>query len=110
MQPAPFEVSSDKQGEDGKLALSGELDIASAPRLEEAADAMLAQPVRRLVIDLSGLTFIDSSGLRLLIALNDRANEDGWTLALLPPPEPSRSVFQITGADENLPFIDPSEQ
>ena len=51
-------------------------------------------------------TFIDSSGLRMLIGLNDRAEQEGWTLALLRPAEPSLSVFQITGADDNLPFIE----
>jgi len=74
--------------------------------VEEAALAMLEQRVSTLVIDLSGLTFIDSSGLRTLIVLNDRAASEDWTLALVRPAEPSLSVLQITGADENLPFIE----
>jgi anti-anti-sigma factor len=88
------------------LTLSGELDIATSPRLEEAVGELLAQEVRELVIDLSPLTFVDSSGLRLLIVLSDRAGEEDWTLGLVRPSEPSLSVFQITGADQNLPFIE----
>jgi anti-anti-sigma factor len=103
---SPFEIRSERQGDTGRLILSGELDIATAPQVDEAARTMLAEQVRELVIDLSQLTFVDSSGLRMLIALNDRANEEAWKLGLVRPSEPSLSVFQITGADENLPFIE----
>ena len=105
IQASPFEIRSEVNDGDGRLTLSGELDIATAPQVEEAALALLEQRVRTLVIDLSGLTFIDSSGLRTLIILNDRAAEEDWTLALIRPDEPSLSVLQITGAEENLPFI-----
>jgi anti-sigma B factor antagonist len=102
----PFEIRNELDDGAGRLILTGELDIATAPQVEEAALAMLEQSVRRLVIDLSGLTFIDSSGLRTLIVLNDRSAGEDWTFALIRPSEPSLSVFQITGADENLPFIE----
>ena len=106
MQASPFEIRSELGGGDGRLILRGELDIATAPQVEDAALAMLEQRVSTLVIDLSGLTFIDSSGLRTLIVLNDRATSEDWTLALIRPAEPSLSVLQITGGDENLPFIE----
>jgi anti-anti-sigma factor len=104
---SPFEIRSERpeQGS-GRLILSGELDIATAPQVEAAARAMLAQGVSRLVIDLRELTFIDSSGLRMLILLSDRAVGDAWTLGLIRPTDRSLSVFEITGADENLPFIE----
>jgi anti-anti-sigma factor len=105
IQASPFEIRSELQDGSARLILSGELDIASAPEVDEAARAMLAQGARELVVDLRGLTFVDSSGLRMLIILNDRAVAEGWSLGLLGPPEPALSVFQITGADENLPFI-----
>jgi len=104
---SPFEIRSERQHEDsGRLVLSGELDIATAPQVEEAARAMLAQGVSNLVIDLRELTFIDSSGLRMLIMLSDRASGDAWTLGLIRPTDRSLSVFEITGAHENLPFIE----
>ena len=59
-----------------------------------------------MVIDLSRLTFIDSSALRLFIVLNERSTQDGWTLGLIRPMGQVRTVFEITGAEENLPFID----
>ncbi len=106
MTSLPFDIRTENRNGGARLMVSGELDIASAPRLEEAAEAALAREVSSLVVDLGGITFIDSSGLRLLIELNDRASDEGWTLSLIAPPEPSRSVFHITGADQNLPFVE----
>jgi anti-anti-sigma factor len=104
-----FQIDSELQGEAARLTLTGELDIATVPRVEEAVATILAQGARSVIIDLSRLGFVDSSGLRLFITLNDRASAEGWSLGLIRPPEPSFSVFQITGAEENLPFIeDPS--
>jgi anti-anti-sigma factor len=97
------------QGDTARLTVTGELDIATVPRLEEAVATVLAQGARSVIVDLSRLAFVDSSGLRMFITLNDRASAEGWSLGLIRPPDPSYSVFQITGAEENLPFIeDPS--
>jgi anti-anti-sigma factor len=101
-----FEIHTELQGDVARLALTGELDIATVPRVEEAVAAVLAQGARSVIVDLSALAFVDSSGLRLFITLNDRAPAEGWSLGLIRPPEPSFSVFQITGAEENLPFIE----
>jgi anti-anti-sigma factor len=97
------------QEETVRLTITGELDIATVPRLEEAVAAALAPGARSLIIDLSRLAFVDSSGLRMFITLYDRASAEGWSLGLIRPPDPAYAVFQITGAEENLPFIeDPS--
>jgi anti-anti-sigma factor len=104
-----FEIQSETQGDTARLTVSGELDIATVPRLEEAVATVLAQGARSVIVDLSRLAFVDSSGLRMFITLNDRASAEGWSLGLIRPPDPSYSVFRITGAEENLPFIeDPS--
>jgi anti-sigma B factor antagonist len=104
-----FEIHSEMRGEAARLTVTGELDIATVPRLEEAVATVLAEGARSVVVDLSRLAFVDSSGLRMFITFNDRAAAEGWSLGLIRPPDPSYSVFQITGAEENLPFIeDPS--
>jgi anti-sigma B factor antagonist len=105
IEASPFEIRSEVEGERGRLVLTGELDLAVAPRVQEAAEELLAHRVRRLTLDLAGLTFIDCSGLRMLIALNDRAAGADWTLGLIRP-EPSLPVLQITGAEESLPFVE----
>jgi anti-anti-sigma factor len=83
----------------------GELDIATVPELEKAVRLTLGEGVSELMIDLSQLRFIDSSGLRFLIGLHDEACEGGWTLGLLRPAEAPRELFRITGLDEHLPLI-----
>jgi anti-anti-sigma factor len=109
IRASPFEIHSELKGDEARLTLTGELDIASVQRLEEAVQSALAQGARAVIVDLSRLAFMDSSGLRLFITLNERAGAEGWTLGLVRPPQQSFSVFEITGADANLPFLeDPS--
>jgi anti-sigma B factor antagonist len=102
----PLEIHSSSQAGGARLELCGELDIGSAPLLEDAAERVFAEHARGLVVDLSDVSFVDSTGLRILIALNDRAAKEGCALTLVAPPEPARSVFHITGAYDNLPFVE----
>jgi anti-sigma B factor antagonist len=106
IKPSPFEVHSELEADKGRLTVLGELDIATAPQLEDKVRSMLAGRVHELIIDLGKLRFIDSSGLRLLIILRDRAAAEGWTLGLLRPSGEVLSIFGLTGADENLPFVE----
>jgi anti-anti-sigma factor len=90
--------------------LEGELDIASVPQMSGAVDAALEDGARRIVLDLRELRFIDSSGLRHLILLNDRSRSESWKLELIRPPDPTMKVFRLTGAEENLPFVEAEAQ
>jgi anti-anti-sigma factor len=106
MTHIPFEIDSACEDETGRLTLSGELDLATVPRVQEAVDELLAQGVRQLVVDLGDLGFVDSSGLRLFIVLDRRAATEGWTLGLIRPRNAAMGVFEVSGAEENLPFIE----
>ena len=106
VDPAPFEVRSEFETDTARLTVVGELDIATTPQLEEAARAPIARGVHELTIDLRKLSFMDSSGLRLLIILRDRASSEGWTLRLLKPAGPALTILTLTGADRNLPFVE----
>ena len=88
------------------LTLRGELDIATVPRLEEAVAGALERSPRALTIDLRALSFMDSSGLRQFILLAERAEREGWTLALVRPEARVLTIFRVTRAEENLPFVD----
>jgi anti-sigma B factor antagonist len=103
-----FKIQCGLHGGDAELTLVGELDMATVPRVEQAVAAVLEQGARSLVVDLSGITFVDSSGLRMFITLNDRAEAEGFSLGLIRPTDSSLAVFQITGAEENLPFVEDS--
>jgi anti-sigma B factor antagonist len=102
----PLQVAVRDEGERVSLTLVGELDIATVPRLQDAIEAALAAGPRQLVVDLRSLGFMDSSGLREFIVLADRAREEGFELALVRPAKAVLAVFQITRAEENLPFVD----
>jgi anti-anti-sigma factor len=102
----PFEIDSERHDREGRLRLAGEFDLATAPRVQEAAENLIAAELERLVIDLSGLGFIDSSGLRVIVVLHQRAAEEGWTLELVRPAQPVLKIFQISGLEERLHFLD----
>ena len=59
----------------------------------------------RLVLDLRGLSFIDSTGLHLLVALHQRSQRDGFQLTLLAPAPPVDRAIQLSGLDQVLPFV-----
>jgi anti-sigma B factor antagonist len=101
---SPFDVRVDLDGTTARVVPSGELDLATAPRLQEKVRSTLGT-VTRVILDLSQLTFIDSSGLRLLIVLHDRAKAEGWTLSLVAPVGETWTTFRISGGDKHLPFV-----
>ena len=87
------------------LQLYGEFDLASAPTFE--AELTRAQSeVGPLVIDLSGLDFIDSTGISQLLAAHTRAEGEGRELAFLNGSPPVDRVLRLTGLDEILMFAD----
>jgi anti-anti-sigma factor len=83
----------------------GELDLATATALRAALAGIPS--AERLVVDLRGLSFIDSTGLDLLVTLHQRAQRDGFELTLLPPGAPVHKAIQLCGLDRVLPFQSP---
>ncbi len=89
----------------------GEIDAYTAPQLRhELARASADGPVRRLVVDLSGVTFIDSSGLGVLIGALRRQRERDGSLAVVLPPSPIRRIFEITALDRVLTLCEDRAQ
>lgn len=93
------------------IALTGELDLAGAARLGLEIDRVLGDsPPPGLVLDLTRLDFLDSSGLRLLLLADHRARSDGRRFALVPGAETVQRVFDITRMRDRLRFVsDPAE-
>jgi anti-sigma B factor antagonist len=82
--------------------LRGELDIYNAPGLRERLLGILAERVPRLILDLSGLAFIDSTGISVLVAAERRAHELGGTFSLVGPRKMVAKVLNVTSLDKHF--------
>lgn len=85
------------------LRVAGDLDLETAPQLLAAIEPYLSTGDEPLLLDLSGLAFIDSSGLSALIRVNQRMIEAGRPLSIIAPAPPVAKAFEITGLDQVLP-------
>jgi anti-anti-sigma factor len=88
------------------VQLKGALDIAALSIAKERIEELKRRD-RHLVLDLRGLSFIDSTGLHFLLKLAAEATRDGWELSLLPGSSVVQRIFQLTGTEERLPFRGP---
>jgi anti-sigma B factor antagonist len=97
---APFACLVEHRGHEVTVALSGEVDLASAPELRRRLLALLVLPVERLTIDMNRVTFMDSSGLHALTDAQHAAdaNRIRLTLARLSPVV--RRLLEVVGMDE----------
>jgi anti-sigma B factor antagonist len=82
----------------------GELDLATGPELRSRVLGLVAVGVEHLIIDLRGLSFIDATGLSLLLSLADDAREGGWRLSLIQGTGQVRRMFALTDIGDRLPF------
>ena len=94
-------------GDVAVVALSGELDVAGAGLLEhELARVAADHDPPHLLLDLSGLEFMDSTGLRLVVLADERAQRESRRLSLVRGRPDVQRVFEITRMTERLRFVD----
>jgi anti-sigma B factor antagonist len=89
-----------------QLVLRGELDLSTVDRVESELAKLEASEERLVVLDLTGLTFLDSTGLRLMVTADQRAQKDGRRFVIVKGPETVQRVFSITKLDETLEMVD----
>jgi anti-sigma B factor antagonist len=87
----------------------GEVELHNAPRLREVLKRICETPGPCCVVDMSGVSFIDSTGVGVLVGALKRAREHGGSLALACPQPRVRRVFEITGLLAALPIFDSLE-
>src|SRR4051812_30864282 len=102
---SPFDVTIAEQGGAVHVSLGGELDISTASKLEDDLLRVEADGPALLVIDLSGLDFMDSTGLRLLISADARARQADRRLVLVQGNEMVQRVLRLTRLDERLEIV-----
>jgi anti-anti-sigma factor len=93
----PFSIAVQRSDREVSIAVVGDLDLASADRLEREVAQQCAAGNTRLLIDLGEVDFIDSTGLRVLLALRNDAKRKAHVLTLVPPSPAARRIFTITG-------------
>lgn len=98
-----FDVSVEHSGTTAIVRLAGELDLATAPELTEVLHG-LESSCERVILDLSGLEFIDSTGLRLAVAEHGRASADGFEFVIAGAAGAVLKILRLTGLDVTLPL------
>ena len=81
------------------VALHGAIDLATAPRIDRELRSIVVSPVSEITLDLSGLTFIDSSGLRVLVGLHRLATGLGTSISTCGADERTAWMLSLTGLD-----------
>ncbi|HEX5308533.1 MAG TPA: STAS domain-containing protein [Solirubrobacteraceae bacterium] len=88
------------------IALHGELDLLGAPLLQQEIEQADVDSRGILVLDLQGLEFVDSAGLRVILAAHEHARQHGREFALTKGSEQVRRLLSIAGVDDHLRVID----
>ena len=105
-----LQIESDAQPGSHRVCVRGELDLTSASILTSAVSELCAGGARRIVLDISELSFIDSSGLRAILGCAATCEARRCRFSLFPAAaninEQARRLFEITGLLSRLPFED----
>lgn len=105
--PQPFACEVEPERDGVRVVPSGDLDMATAPVLEGCLRELRESGFRRLIVDLRRLDFIDSTGLRLLLARDAEARSDGFSFALIPGSSSVQRIFELTQTRDALTFVNP---
>lgn len=102
--PAPFSITRSNDAAGVVLALAGELDVATAPELEELLNEIRGGNHARVMVDLSELSFVDSAGVSVLIKAKREAEAAGSQFLLRRPTAQVHRVFALVGLVDWLVF------
>lgn len=101
-----LEVQLDTIGAVAVLRVRGAADIASAPALGVRAAELIRRREHDVVVDLSEVTFLDSTGLSVLLNINRRATRAGLVSVVICPPGSTRTPIRIARLEETLRVFD----
>lgn len=100
--PTPFMVSMTKHAAETVVIVRGELDLATVPRLQATLDGLGSSECCHTILDCSGLTFCDSTGLSTLVRAHQHHQAHGARLTLTASPPVLQRLLALTGLDEYL--------
>jgi anti-sigma B factor antagonist len=103
----PFRCDVEPHREAVRVRPVGELDLATVDVVEARLSDLRAAGFTAMTLDLRGLRFIDSTGLRMILLWDARAREDGFAFRLIAGPPAVQRLFDLTGTTAQLGFVDP---
>ena len=104
-----LEVDTQEQEGSVHLALTGELDLSTVEQVEEELRKIEDGGAQTVVLDLTSLSFLDSTGLRTIVTADQRARKSGRRLAIVKGPDTVHRVFTITRLDERLDIVEAAD-
>lgn len=108
---AEFELIVERaDAEVAVIRITGEIDLSTSERLDDELEhLMTARGGRRIVLELGGVAFLDSTGLRALWAARQRAQSAGSRLLLAAPSEPVMRVLRVTKLDKVFQIVEDAD-
>jgi anti-sigma B factor antagonist len=104
--PEPFEAHVEQEAGATFVRLSGELDLNCRRQFDSTMKRVASVRGQKIVIDLSGLTYVDSSGLRMILEAESISRRDGFDLSFIPGRGQVQRVLELTGVDSALSIFD----
>jgi anti-anti-sigma factor len=101
-----LDVTTEERDGRVRVVLVGELDLSTVAKVQEELRRVEESQPPTVVIDLSRLTFLDSTGLRCIVTADERAREAGRRIVVVRGPDPVQRVFSITRLEERLEMVD----
>jgi len=106
IRPPAFEVVVDAAGPVVTVTIRGELDLATAPRLEAELETLHGDGLERAIIDLRELVFLDSTGLEAIVKFHRRASGEGVEVAVVRGPRAVQRLFEVMQLGRILTMVD----
>jgi anti-anti-sigma factor len=100
----PFTCQVRRENGHAVVSPQGELDMATVGAVDRELKELRSEGVARILLDLGGLTFMDSSGLHLITRWVNEASKDGFELELEPGPPAVQRIFELTAVTDTLPW------
>jgi len=105
-----FNVQSDDERSAVIITVTGELDLASSPGLEQELERGAAAQAEQVIIDLRQLEFMDSTGLSVLVRAHQRATDNGQRFGVVRGPQQVQRLLSLTGVAERLNLADSPDE
>jgi anti-sigma B factor antagonist len=106
IEHGPLTVRSSRQEDEHVVELCGELDLGGVEAVQEEMRRVEQTDADRIIVDLSGLEFMDSCGLRAMLQIDARSRANGERVVFLRGGPTVQRLFEITDTESRLPFLD----